>query len=309
MVSQWLPPDKAELVTKALQGKSSQEDKTDFFSFPEAWKLHLATPIDNGVLYITKKWGAFFDNVRTVLLFLINGTQGLLNAIPWFVLLAITALAGKKSTQKLSNGLIFAGLLFIVGLFGYWEFMMETLAVVIVSVLVSLLIGLPIGVILSKSSGSYAKIILDAMQTMPTFVYMIPAVMLLGPGKVPAVLATVVYAVVPIIRLTALGIRQVNEEVIEAARSFGTSSWQLLWKVQIPQAMPTIMTGVNQTIMMGVAMVVTCAMIGADGLGMEVLIAINRTESGRGLLAGLSIVFLAIVLDRLTQGLAKRGDK
>ncbi|WP_270442077.1 glycine betaine ABC transporter substrate-binding protein [Acidaminococcus provencensis] len=309
LVSQWLPPDKAELVTKALQGKSSQEDKTDFFSFPEAWKLHLAAPIDNGVLYITKKWGAFFDNVRTVLLFLINGTQGLLNAIPWFVLLAITALAGKKSTQKLSNGLIFAGLLFIVGLFGYWEFMMETLAVVIVSVLVSLLIGLPIGVILSKSSGSYAKIILDAMQTMPTFVYMIPAVMLLGPGKVPAVLATVVYAVVPIIRLTALGIRQVNEEVIEAARSFGTSSWQLLWKVQIPQAMPTIMTGVNQTIMMGVAMVVTCAMIGADGLGMEVLIAINRTESGRGLLAGLSIVFLAIVLDRLTQGLAKRGDK
>jgi ABC-type proline/glycine betaine transport system permease subunit len=138
---------------------------------------------------------------------------------------------------------------------------------------------------------------------------MIPAVMLLGPGKVPAVLATVVYAVVPIIRLTALGIKQVNEEVIEAARSFGTSSWQLLWKVQIPQAMPTIMTGVNQTIMMGVAMVVTCAMIGADGLGMEVLIAINRTESGRGLLAGLSIVFLAIVLDRLTQGLAKRGEK
>lgn len=309
LVNQWLPADKAALVEKALQGKSSQEDKTDLFSFPETWQLHLAAPIDNGVLYITKKWSTFFDHVRAVLLFLINGTQDLLDAIPWFILLALTALAGKKSTGKASNGLIFAGLLFIVGLFGYWEFMLETLAVVIVSVLVSLAIGLPIGVLLSKSSGSYAKIVLDAMQTMPTFVYMIPAVMLLGPGKVPAVLATVVYAVVPIIRLTALGIKQVNEEVIEAARSFGTSSWQLLWKVQIPQAMPTIMTGVNQTIMMGVAMVVTCAMIGADGLGMEVLIAINRTESGRGLLAGLSIVFLAIVLDRLTQGLAKRGDK
>ncbi len=309
LVSQWLPPAKADLVEKALEGKAAQEGRMDLFSFPAKWQLHLAGPIDEGVLYVTQKWGTFFNNVRTILLFLISGTQNLLNAIPWFVLLALTAYAGKKSTHKTTNGLIFAGLLFIVGLFGYWEFMLETLAVVIVSVLVSLLIGLPIGVLLSKSSGAYAKIILDAMQTMPTFVYMIPAVMLLGPGKVPAVLATVVYAVVPIIRLTALGIRQVDEEVIEAARSFGTSSWQLLWKVQIPQAMPTIMTGVNQTIMMGVAMVVTCAMIGADGLGMEVLIAINRTESGRGLLAGLSIVFLAIVLDRLTQGLAKRGDK
>ncbi|MCI2110267.1 MAG: ABC transporter permease subunit [Acidaminococcaceae bacterium] len=309
LVNKWLPADKAALITKALKGKAAEENKMDLFAFPAAWKLNLATPIDNAVLYITKKWSTFFDHVRAALLFLINGTQNILNTIPWFVLLALTALAGKKATGKTSNGLIFAVLLFIVGLFGYWEFMMETLAVVVVSVIVSLLIGLPIGVLLSKSSGAYAKIVLDAMQTMPTFVYMIPAVMLLGPGKVPAVLATVVYAVVPIIRLTALGIKQVNEEVIEAARSFGTSSWQLLWKVQIPQAMPTIMTGVNQTIMMGVAMVVTCAMIGADGLGMEVLIAINRTESGRGLLAGLSIVFLAIVLDRLTQGLAKRGEK
>ena len=309
LLHQWLPEDKAALVKKALDGKNQQEDTSFFTSFPTAWQLHLAKPIDDGVLYITKKWSNFFDHVRQILLTLINGTQALLDAIPWFVLLALTALAGKKTSHKTTNGLIFAALLFIVGLFGYWEFMIETLAVVIVSVIVSLLIGLPVGILLSHSSGTYAKIILDAMQTMPTFVYMIPAVMLLGPGKVPAVLATVVYAVVPIIRLTSFGIKQVNEEVIEAARSFGTSSWQLLWKVQIPQALPTIMTGVNQTIMMGVAMVVTCAMIGADGLGMEVLIAINRTESGRGLLAGLSIVFLAIVLDRLTQGLAKRGDK
>ncbi len=309
LLNQWLPADKAALVQKALQKSTPQATESFLTSFPAAWQLHLAKPIDDGVLYITQRWSNFFEHVRQLLLTFINGTQAILDAVPWFVLLILTALAGKKATHKTSRGIIFAVLLFIVGLFGYWEFMLETLSVVIVSVLVSLLIGLPLGILLSHSSGAYAKIILDAMQTMPTFVYMIPAVMLLGPGKVPAVLATVVYAVVPIIRLTALGIKQVNGEIIEAARSFGSSSWQLLWKVQIPQALPTIMTGVNQTIMMGVAMVVTCAMIGADGLGMEVLIAINRTESGRGLLAGLSIVFLAIVLDRLTQGLAKGGAK
>ena len=148
--------------------------------------------------------------------------------------------------------------------------------------------------------------LLDAMQTMPTFVYMIPAVMLLGPGKVPAVLATVVYAVVPVIRLTSHGIQQVDPNVVEASAAFGASRWQTLFKVQIPQAMPTIMTGINQTMMMAVAMVVTCAMIGANGLGMEVLIAINRTESGRGLIAGISIVIIAIIIDRLTQSLADK---
>ena len=152
-----------------------------------------------------------------------------------------------------------------------------------------MLIGLPIGIALAAVRGAdtIVRPILDAMQTMPTFVYMIPAVMLLGPGKVPAVLATVVYAVVPVIRLTSHGIRQVDQEVVEASRSFGSSSWQTLFKVQIPQALPTIMTGINQTMMMAVAMVVTCAMIGANGLGMEVLIAINRMESGRGIIAGL----------------------
>ena len=132
---------------------------------------------------------------------------------------------------------------------------------------------------------------------------------LLGPGKVPAVLATVIYAVVPVIRLTSHGIQQVDKEVVEAARSFGSSRWQILAKVQIPQALPTIMAGVNQTMMMAVAMVVTCAMIGANGLGMEVLIAINRTESGRGLVAGTCIVIIAIIIDRLTQSVSAKGGR
>ena len=140
------------------------------------------------------------------------------------------------------------------------------------------------------------------MQTMPVFVYLIPALLLFGLGNASAVIATVIYAIVPVIRLTSLGIRQVDKEVVEAAKSFGSTRWQTLFKVQIPQAIPTIMTGVNQTLMMAMAMVVTCSMIGARGLGMEVLDAVNRVEIGRGLIAGGCVVILAVVLDRLTQG-------
>jgi glycine betaine/proline transport system permease protein/glycine betaine/proline transport system substrate-binding protein len=140
------------------------------------------------------------------------------------------------------------------------------------------------------------------MQTMPVFVYLIPAVIFFGMGSASAVIATVIYAMVPVIRLTSLGIRQVNAEVVEAARSFGSTRMQLLFKVQVPQALPTIMTGVNQTLMMAMSMVVTCSMIGARGLGNEVLIAVNRIEISRGFIAGSAVVILAILLDRLTQG-------
>ena len=147
------------------------------------------------------------------------------------------------------------------------------------------------------------------MQTMPVFVYLIPALLLFGTGNASGVIATVIYAVVPVIRLTSLGIRQVDKEVVEAAKSFGSTKGQLLRKVQIPQAMPTIMTGVNQTLMMAMAMVVTTSMIGVRGLGMEVLNAVNRIEIGRGLVAGSSVVILAIVLDRLTQGVVPNKRK
>ena len=178
-----------------------------------------------------------------------------------------------------------------------------TLSIVLASVLIALVIGLPVGVLLSASdrANRIMRPILDTMQTMPVFVYLIPALLLFGTGNASAVIATVIYAVVPVIRLTSLGIRQVDKEVVEAAKSFGSTKSQALWKVQIPQALPTIMTGVNQTLMMAMAMVVTTSMIGARGLGMEVLEAVNRIEIGRGLVAGISVVILAIVLDRLTQ--------
>lgn len=231
-------------------------------NFP-AISLNIAEPIDEFVRYININYGAFFVAVKRMLSVFINGINGALDIIPWWLMILLVIFATKKLMGSYKTGVLYGGLLFLIGACGYWQMMNETLAIVITAVIFSLLIGLPIGVALAAVRGAdtIVRPILDAMQTMPTFVYMIPAVMLLGPGKVPAVLATVVYAVVPVIRLTSHGIRQVDTEVVEASRAFGSSSWQTLFKVQIPQALPTIMTGINQTMMMAVAMVVTCAMI------------------------------------------------
>lgn len=188
--------------------------------------------------------------------------------------------------------------------------MLETLSIVIASVILSVILGFPLGVLIAmnKRAESIIRPILDLMQTMPTFVYLVPAVMLFSTGKTPALMATTIYAVVPMIRMTSHGIIHVNGEVVEAAKAFGSTNLQTLVKVQIPQAMPTIMTGVNQTIMMAMSMVVTCALIGANGLGMEILLATNRTEMGKALMPGICIVIVAIILDRLTQGLVKRKE-
>ena len=159
---------------------------------------------------------------------------------------------------------------------------------------------------MSKKTSAIIRPILDLMQTMPAFVYLVPAVILFSPGKTPALIATTIYAVVPMVRMTNLGILHVDGEMVEAAASFGSTRMQLLAKVQIPQALPSIMAGVNQTIMMAMSMVVTCALIGAQGLGMEILLATNRTEMGKALMPGISIVILAIILDRLTQGIIKK---
>ena len=182
--------------------------------------------------------------------------------------------------------------------------MLATLSIVIASVIIALLLGLPVGILISSSerANNIVRPVLDTMQTMPVFVYLIPALILFGQGNASAVIATVIYAIVPVIRLTSLGIRQVDKEVVEAAVSFGSTKWQALFKVQIPQALPTIMTGVNQTLMMAMAMVVTCSMIGARGLGMEVLNAVQNIKIGRGLVAGSCVVILAVILDRVTQG-------
>jgi glycine betaine/proline transport system permease protein len=198
-------------------------------------------------------------------------------------------------------------LLVAVGVLGLWDLTMQTLALMLMATIVSVVIGVPMGILVAKSRAvrNITLPVLDVMQTMPSFVYLIPALMLFGLGKVPAILATIIYAVPPLIRLTDLGIRQVDAEVVEAATAFGGSPRQILFGVELPLATPTIMAGLNQTIMMALSMVVVASMIGARGLGEQVLNGIQTLDVGKGLEAGIGIVILAIVLDRITQGFGK----
>jgi len=198
-------------------------------------------------------------------------------------------------------------LLLILAILDLMEPAIVTLTIVLIATGTSCLIGIPLGIAAAKSNPFEAALrpMLDTMQTMPSFVYLVPVVMLLGIGKVPAVIATVVYAVPPIIRLTNLGIRQVDPELLEAGQAFGATRMQLLLKIQIPLALPTIMAGVNQTVMMALAMVVIASMIGARGLGIEVLNGISRLEAGRALLGGIGIVIMAVVIDRISQRLIR----
>lgn len=281
------------------------------FRFPEIFTIDIKEPIDNAIDYMKINWDPFFDGLASVLRSMLNVVGIVVENVPWWFLLVLVFFATFKLYQSLSKALLYAGLMFFIGAMGYWSLMNQTLTIVICSVIISLIIGFPLGVLISfsKKSNTIVRPILDTMQTMPSFVYLIPAVMFMGIGQPPAVIATTIYAIPPIVRLTYHGIQQVNSETVEASKAFGSTKLQTLVKVQIPQALPTIMTGVNQTIMMAIAMVVTCSMIGAKGLGSEVITGINRLESGRGFVAGTSIVIMAIVIDRLTQGIFKKdGD-
>ncbi len=280
------------------------------FEFPKKLFIDIKAPIDDAIDYMLQNWKPFFDVISRGLRGLLNTVGFIVNLIPWWLLIAIVFIATYRMNKKWTKATLYSVLLLFIGVIGLWDMMYETLTIIITSVIISLLIGLPIGVLISSSKKINAMIrpVLDTMQTMPSFVYLIPAVMLLGLGNVPAVIATTIYAVPPVIRMTSHGISQVDVEVVEAAKAFGSTKGQTLFKVQIPQALPTIMTGVNQTIMMAISMVVTCSMIGATGLGSEVLKGINRLESGRGFAAGIAIVIIAVILDRLTQGMFKKED-
>lgn len=280
-------------------------------TFPKWISIDIRNPIDNMISYMLKNWDPFFDGVRSMLNFLLKSVGAFMNIIPWWLMLAMVFFTTWKIFRKIGRAFFYTILLFIVGAMGLWSLMNLTLTIVITSVIISLVIGLPAGILMgiSKRSESLIRPVLDTMQTMPSFVYLIPAVMLLGLGNVPAVIATTIYAVPPIIRLSSHGIRQVNADVVEAAEAFGSTRFQTLFMVQIPLALPTIMAGVNQTIMMAISMVVTSSMIGAAGLGSEVIIGINRLESGRGFAAGIAIVIVAILIDRLTQGMFKKSEE
>jgi len=276
-------------------------------SFPASIRFELGVYVDIFVKWLYTNFGDFFDAVSSVVLWLMVNTENILLWLPWWSVLIIVLLLGWRFVSPIA-GAIFALMLVLVGSFGYWDHMLYTLAIVMASVVISLVIGIPIGILMAYSTHvqSVMRPILDFMQTMPSLVYLIPAILFFGLGKVPGVFATTIYAIPPVIRLTDMGIRQVSKEMVEAAVSFGSSSWDILTKVQLPQALPAIMAGINQTTMMAISMVVIASMIGVKGLGMEVLIGIQRIDVGRGVEAGLGIVIIAIIMDRISQGVANR---
>ncbi|PSH54388.1 ABC transporter permease, partial [Phyllobacterium endophyticum] len=230
---------------------------------------------------------------------------------PWPVMIVlIGGIAWIASRNwKIVGGTILT--LLLIGYFDMWSDAMKTIAMIFVGTVVSIVVGIPIGIVMARSDGFQRMVnpILDVMQTMPSFVYLIPVVMLLGIGKVPGLIAVVIYAIPPMIRLTNLGIRLVDKDVLEAADAFGSSSWQRLRNVQIPLALPTIMAGINQTIMMALAMVVIASMIGVQGLGQPVLRSVNGQFFSLGLFNGLAIVGIAIIFDRVSQAYGKRLQK
>jgi glycine betaine/proline transport system permease protein len=223
---------------------------------------------------------------------------------PAIVIVLVALAAWKFSGYKLAIFSVVA--LVFTGLLGLWQETMTTLAMVLSSVVFCALVGIPLGIMAGRSNKFEAGIrpVLDAMQTTPAFVYLVPIVMLFSVGNVAGVLATIIFSLPPIIRLTCLGIRQVHPELVEAAKAFGASNWQVLRRVQIPLAMPTILAGLNQTIMMALSMVVIAALIGAGGLGSPVILGLNTLDIGRAVSGGLGIVLMAIVLDRVTQSMA-----
>jgi len=272
------------------------------------FEFHVGQYADRLVQWLTGTYGDFFDSFSAVLLGLLLRIENVLAAIPWWAFIAGVIIVALLLTRRVFMSLVLGALLVMVVGFDLWAPTMNTLAIVITSVLLALIIGIPLGVAGAefRPVNTVMRPLLDAMQTMPSFVYLIPAMMLFGLGKVPAVLATLVYALPPVIRLTQLGIENVSADVQEAATAYGATRWQLLKEVRLPLAMPSVLTGVNQTTMMALAMVVIAAMIGARGVGEEVLLSINRLDIARGFEAGLAVVALAIVIDRLTQAAAGR---
>ncbi|SFA79808.1 glycine betaine/proline transport system permease protein [Rhizobium sp. NFR07] len=275
--------------------------------FPDAFKISIRGPINDAVQSLVINYGFVFKAVSQVILQAILFIEWIVRGLPWWLVVLVFMALTWQATRKVGLVAIVAVLLFLVGALGLWDLAMQTLALMLMATLISVAIGVPMGIWLAKSRlmRNITLPVLDVMQTMPSFVYLIPAIMLFGLGKVPAVLATIVYAVPPLIRLTDLGIRQVDSEVVEAATAFGGSPTRILFGVELPLATPTIMAGLNQTIMMALSMVVVASMIGARGLGEQVLNGIQTLDVGKGLEAGLGIVILAIVLDRITQGFGR----
>jgi len=274
----------------------------------EQWlpKLPIALWVDDFVNWLTTNLEVAFDGVTTVLESIVEGLVAGFGFIPSYVFIILLTLIAWKVSNK-GIGLFTLIGLFLVDNLGYWEPMLETLALVLTAVFISILLGIPMGIWASQKQmvKNIVVPVLDFMQTMPAFVYLIPAIFFFNIGVVPGVVASVIFAMPPTIRLTILGIQQVPADIIEATEAFGSTTSQRLLKVQLPLAMPTIMAGINQSIMLALSMVVIASMVGAPGLGADVYRAVTQIQIGKGFEAGLSIVVIAIILDRITQSIGK----
>lgn len=279
------------------------------FDFEEA-SIPLEKWIELGVNWLVDNFRPQFQAIKWPVEQTLNGIDGLLQMIPPIIFLVILfVVAWRAASWKVG---VFGVLTFLLaGFLGLWQETMTTLAMVISAVVVCVILGVPLGIVAARSNrfDAFIRPLLDAMQTTPAFVYLVPVVMLFSIGTVAGVIATIVFAMPPIIRLTNLGLRQVSPDVVEAAEALGSTDRQILWKVKFPLALPTIMAGLNQTIMLSLSMVVIAALIGAGGLGDPVFEGLNSLRVGLAGIGGLSIVLMAMVLDRITQSLgqSKRG--
>jgi len=268
------------------------------------FSVNLADVINRGFAQIVHRYADGFHRVSNFLLvWVLNPVEHLLQATPPVVLLAILAVVAWFGCRRVVPTLALVALTYVIGCLGLWDKLISTVSIMFVSIIVTAVIGLPMGIAMGKSVFLRRTLnpVLDMMQTLPSFVYLIPVLMLFGLGRVPAIIATTVYALPPLMRLTELGLRQLPADVLEASQAFGATPLQQLLSVELPLALPSIMAGLNQAVMMSLAMVVIASMIGARGLGEDVLSSINNLDMGQGIQAGLAIVILAVVFDRITQ--------
>jgi glycine betaine/proline transport system permease protein len=273
---------------------------------PDQYILPVDKLIQRFVDWLVYEWRPLFQAVRAPITSMMNGVLDLVLFLPFWSIILFFAILGWR-TAGLRHGLFCLFSFALIAFMGLWREAMVSLSVLVTAVTFCMLVGIPIGILAARSDRFWSVIrpILDLMQTTPSFVYLVPVVMLFGIGTVPGIIATIVFSLSPIIRLTNLGIRQVPQETIEAGEAFGATEWQSLLKIRLPLALPSILAGLNQTLLMALVMSVIIAMIGAEGLGLTVLRGIGALDVGLAGIGGLAIVLMAISLDRITQGLVQ----
>ena len=270
--------------------------------------LPLEDWIQIGVEWLVDEWRPLFQAVRWTVASTLDTMEAFLLDVPFLVFLAVLFVIAWR-TAGWRVGVFSVVAMFFIGLIGLWDHAMTTFAIIFTALLFNVLVGVPLGLLAGRSDRFWTVLrpVLDIMQTTPSFVYLVPVVMLFGVGTVPGVIATIIFSLPPVIRMTNLGIRQVTPEVVEAGHAFGATNLQMLREIQIPLALPTIMAGLNQTLLLGMVMGTIASMIGAEGLGLVVLRGIGRLDVGLAAIGGLSIVLMAMLLDRITQAMGQRG--